>query len=277
MYAYVGNAPVNSTDPTGQVSWGSPSAVIGLAILNAALDPEVANAPGPGDKTYPSRGPVPTILTAVGMGVTSCAGEAISPFIGKLAGAVLGRGAAETAGSDFAEGAYTTRLFERIRPQEKSCITKHAFLKLIRKILILGNSISGSTVRVQLTSTRLRKNTSQRHTCMIRLYPEEYALRCLGSCRMVTKMKESSNSLLVWLQDWLKRNVDGDWEHRFGVKIESIDNPGWAIRIDLSGTAFSSKQFSPIQLDTSETDWMTCRVSNERFEAFCDPSKLGKS
>jgi hypothetical protein len=89
-----------------------------------------------------------------------------------------------------------------------------------------------------------------------------------------TNINDPGNMLLVWLQDWFKCYVNGDWEHQFGVKIETIDNPGWAIRIDLVGTPFSSKCFNPIQSNTSGSDWMTCRVSGGRFEAFCDPSKL---
>jgi len=29
------------------------------------------------------------------------------------------------------------------------------------------------------------------------------------------------------IQDWYRRQCDGDWEHSYGVKIETLDNPGW--------------------------------------------------
>ena len=36
-------------------------------------------------------------------------------------------------------------------------------------------------------------------------------------------MKEN---MLEWLMNWYESNCDGDWEHSYGVKIESLDNPG---------------------------------------------------
>jgi hypothetical protein len=41
---------------------------------------------------------------------------------------------------------------------------------------------------------------------------------------------------------WLKSRADGDWEHHNGVTIESTDNPGWMMRIDLPDD--SSKHIS---------------------------------
>ena len=29
------------------------------------------------------------------------------------------------------------------------------------------------------------------------------------------------------LDEWYQRRCDGLWEHRYGVKIETCDNPGW--------------------------------------------------
>lgn len=42
--------------------------------------------------------------------------------------------------------------------------------------------------------------------------------------------------VFTWLQDWYIQNCDGDWEHCYGIKIETLDNPGWCIDIDLIGT-----------------------------------------
>ena len=41
------------------------------------------------------------------------------------------------------------------------------------------------------------------------------------------------NSLLNRIQDWYKINCDGDWEHSYGYKIETLDNHGWSVIIDL--------------------------------------------
>lgn len=34
-----------------------------------------------------------------------------------------------------------------------------------------------------------------------------------------------------WLQEWYIQNCDGDWEHCYGIKIGTLDNPGWSIDI----------------------------------------------
>ncbi|MBY0204438.1 Imm53 family immunity protein [Paenibacillus cucumis (ex Kampfer et al. 2016)] len=32
---------------------------------------------------------------------------------------------------------------------------------------------------------------------------------------------------LAWIQHRYDQNCDGEWEHVYGVKIQTIDNPGW--------------------------------------------------
>jgi hypothetical protein len=51
----------------------------------------------------------------------------------------------------------------------------------------------------------------------------------------------AKSETLSGLQDWYARQCDGDWEHQFGISIESLDNPGWPIRIDLHGTALAER------------------------------------
>jgi len=38
------------------------------------------------------------------------------------------------------------------------------------------------------------------------------------------------------LQKWYFAQCDGDWEHSYGVRIDTVDNPGWTLEIDLVGT-----------------------------------------
>lgn len=40
-------------------------------------------------------------------------------------------------------------------------------------------------------------------------------------------MIENEN-IFEWLQKWYKSQCDGDWEHEYGIKIETVDNPGWS-------------------------------------------------
>jgi len=42
--------------------------------------------------------------------------------------------------------------------------------------------------------------------------------------------------VLVQLPQRYRGQCDGDWEHSYGVKIETLDNPGWLVTIDLTDT-----------------------------------------
>nr|TKK07812.1 hypothetical protein SrhCFBP13529_11555 [Stenotrophomonas rhizophila] len=39
------------------------------------------------------------------------------------------------------------------------------------------------------------------------------------------------------LQKWYADQCDGDWEHSFGIRIDTLDNPGWTVSVDLTDTA----------------------------------------
>jgi hypothetical protein len=73
---------------------------------------------------------------------------------------------------------------------------------------------------------------------------------------------------------WYKSNCDGDWEHLFGIKINTVDNPGWSIDIDLLDTPLENKQFQKVQVDNGDDDWKVCMVKENIFKGAGDPSKL---
>jgi len=68
------------------------------------------------------------------------------------------------------------------------------------------------------------------------------------------------------LQRWFADACNGTWEHELGIRIETLDNPGWSVKLDLSGTALDGKNFDEVEVNRSETDWIKCRVKNGRFE-----------
>ncbi len=41
---------------------------------------------------------------------------------------------------------------------------------------------------------------------------------------------------LKWIQQWYYEQCDDDWEHQFGIFIETIDNPGWSVKISIENT-----------------------------------------
>lgn len=81
--------------------------------------------------------------------------------------------------------------------------------------------------------------------------------------------------VLEGLQDWYISMCNGDWEHTYGIKIENIDNPGWAISIELVGTPLYEVKFDAIKIQRADDDdWVQCRIENGNFEGRCGPKNL---
>ena len=67
------------------------------------------------------------------------------------------------------------------------------------------------------------------------------------------------------LQFWVANQCDGDWEHGTGVRIETLDNPGWMVTIDLSATPLADVGFPRVIQQRSEIDWVQIEVSGGSF------------
>ena len=79
-----------------------------------------------------------------------------------------------------------------------------------------------------------------------------------------------ASDTLAWLQHWYRSKCDGDWEHDRGVRIDTIDNPGWSVVADV-GTIEIPEQ---VTLERSDHDWMKCEVKQERFYGYGGPGNL---
>lgn len=84
----------------------------------------------------------------------------------------------------------------------------------------------------------------------------------------------SQVNLLEKLMEWYEEQCDGEWEHGSGLVIDTLDNPGWTVRIDLRGTPFERTAFEPINSVKSRSDWIVCVKKGQEFEGQGDPSKL---
>lgn len=82
--------------------------------------------------------------------------------------------------------------------------------------------------------------------------------------------------VINWLNEWYKSNCNGDWEHCYQIRIETLDNPGWWVKIDLNDTELENQFFEKIAINNSENDWLFCRVENNIFSSSGDPNKLIK-
>ncbi|GIF05500.1 immunity 53 family protein [Actinoplanes siamensis] len=82
---------------------------------------------------------------------------------------------------------------------------------------------------------------------------------------------------LTWLQAWYATQCDGSWEHDYGVSIDTLDNPGWSLLLDLRGTSLEGHDFPKYEVRRGEHDWLVARVVEGRFEAACGPLNLGEA
>jgi hypothetical protein len=78
------------------------------------------------------------------------------------------------------------------------------------------------------------------------------------------------------IQSWFADNCDGDWEHTNVVRIETLDNPGWHVRVDIYETDLHDKLFAPVAYgeDVETQDWVHCKVEAGTFHGFGGPTKL---
>lgn len=68
---------------------------------------------------------------------------------------------------------------------------------------------------------------------------------------------------------WYKSQFDGDWEHGAGIKIATLDNPGWKLAVDLSDTQWSGTEQDRRFVERSDTDWVSHTVTNGQFCGAC--------
>jgi hypothetical protein len=81
-------------------------------------------------------------------------------------------------------------------------------------------------------------------------------------------------SSLDALQTWFAGQCDGAWEHQYGIKIETLDNPGWAVEIDVTGTRLSGRTLPKVVEERSATDWIHYSAGDGRFRGAGGPRNL---
>ena len=78
------------------------------------------------------------------------------------------------------------------------------------------------------------------------------------------------------LELWYESHYNGDWEHEHGIRIDTLDNPGWTVDIALTGTGLENKFFKPMKTQRSEANWIHCFIQNNCFCIRCGPLNLEK-
>jgi hypothetical protein len=85
---------------------------------------------------------------------------------------------------------------------------------------------------------------------------------------------DGMNEDLEWLQNWYVAACDGDWEHDFGISINTLDNPGWTLKINIAGTQLADQIQGRTFIERTDTDWCFWEVKEQTFTAFGGPENL---
>lgn len=89
---------------------------------------------------------------------------------------------------------------------------------------------------------------------------------------------------LTRLQRWYRSNCDGEWEHAHGICIQTLDNPGWLIDIELIETPLADVPFERNEIGTDDENyddagnaigpWHECWRDDKAWHAGCGPASL---
>lgn len=86
---------------------------------------------------------------------------------------------------------------------------------------------------------------------------------------------------IEWLQAWYQAQCNGEWEQSSGISMESLDNPGWCVRVDLHGTALENVPMVDVSVGQinhdgldGEQNWLHCQVDDSRFVGAGGPVSL---
>ena len=79
---------------------------------------------------------------------------------------------------------------------------------------------------------------------------------------------------LDWLAKWFINECNGDWEHSFQIKIQTLSNPGWMLTIDLCETELEGIIMSYQEEIISDHIWFGFKIVDNVFVAFGHSSRL---
>lgn len=86
------------------------------------------------------------------------------------------------------------------------------------------------------------------------------------------------NSSLGYLIEWYCAQCNGDWEHYHGIRIKTIDNPGFLVEVDLRGTKLEDVTYQSTEWESGancDEEWFNCYKSDEKvWIGACSPRLL---
>ncbi|MFA7435684.1 MAG: Imm53 family immunity protein [Bacilli bacterium] len=76
------------------------------------------------------------------------------------------------------------------------------------------------------------------------------------------------------MNKWFKIHCDGDWKHDDGVKLETMDNPGWILRVFIWNTNLENIEFKTIDKEVDELNFINCEIKEDFFIGYCGVDNL---
>jgi hypothetical protein len=126
------------------------------------------------------------------------------------------------------------------------------------------------------SSSKWKKNKKAQQVARANAHRPSFFVHDSRTRNSVLALGERGSSLtlgkemtaLARLTNWYSKQCNGDWEHSFGFTIDTLDNPGVSLTVDLRETYLESATFEEKKDQYESTDrWMICRRSGEKFEA----------
>ncbi|MEV8350733.1 Imm53 family immunity protein [Streptomyces niveus] len=77
-------------------------------------------------------------------------------------------------------------------------------------------------------------------------------------------------ALRVGEQSWCCHGAQPEW----GVKIATLDNPGWTVSIDLEETEPEERDYIRQEINRAPQDWIRAWTAEKTFHAACGPGNL---
>ena len=88
-------------------------------------------------------------------------------------------------------------------------------------------------------------------------------------------MQDLDTDLLRQLERWYSAQCNGDWEHTYGLTIETVDNPGWYFKVELTDTYLADRAFAEISENGgNDKEAFLCVVKDRVFIGCCAPNRL---
>ena len=98
----------------------------------------------------------------------------------------------------------------------------------------------------------------------------------LPQSALVSPVPGDISECVAWIQKWYSSRCDGEWEHDRGVSIETLDNPGWLVKINLQGTNLEGVEFPEVRDLEPRRRWLACKITEQQFQGAGGPHMLGE-